>query len=95
MKQRIRFAQYVTEGAELPGESVSGQPIVELTGDSRVLIENHSGVSEYTRERIGVRLCYGMLCVCGEKLELLKMTNHQLVIRGRIDNLSVFRGKNP
>ena len=29
-----------------------GQPVVELVGDRRVLIENHIGVTEYGTERI-------------------------------------------
>ncbi len=70
---------------DLPGESLPGQVVVEITGENRVLIEHHCGVREYSRERIGVKVKYGMLQVCGNCLELRCMTREQLVISGRID----------
>ena len=70
---------------DLPGESLPGQVLVEITGENRVLIEHHCGVREYSRERIGVKVKYGMLQVCGSCLELRCMTREQLVISGTID----------
>lgn len=70
---------------DLPGESLPGQVLVEISGENRVLIEHHCGVREYSRERIGVKVKYGMLQVCGSCLELRCMTREQLVISGRID----------
>ncbi len=70
---------------DLPGESLPGQVLVEISGENRVLIENHCGVREYSRERIGVKVKYGMLQVCGSCLELRCMTREQLVISGKID----------
>ena len=70
---------------DLPGESLPGQVVVEITGENRVLIEHHCGVREYSRERIGVKVKYGVLQVCGSCLELRCMTRDQLVISGKID----------
>ena len=70
---------------DLPGESLPGQVVVEITSENRVLIEHHCGVREYSRERIGVKVKYGMLQVCGSCLELRCMTREQLVISGKID----------
>jgi len=70
---------------DLPGESLPGQVVVEITGENRVLIEHHCGVREYSRERIGVKVKYGVLQVCGSCLELRCMTREQLVISGKID----------
>ena len=70
---------------DLPGESLPGQVVVEITGENRVLIEHHCGVREYSRERIGVKVKYSMLQVCGSCLELRCMTREQLVISGKID----------
>lgn len=69
-----------------------GQPILELAGDRRVLIENHFGVREYSRERITVKVRYGCVSVCGCGLQLMRMTKEQLVICGRIDGVTVLRG---
>lgn len=79
---------------DLPGESLPGQVVVEITGENRVLIEHHCGVREYSRERIGVKVKYGMLQVCGSCLELRCMTREQLVISGRIDCIVLKRRNN-
>lgn len=81
----------LTEEADLAGEPLPGQPIVELAGDRRVLIENHFGVKEYGSQRITVKVKYGCVCICGCGLELQRMTREQLVICGRIDSVTVQR----
>lgn len=81
----------LTEQADLAGEPLPGEPVVEIAGDRRVLIENHRGVTEYTRDRIGVKVKYGILCVSGCGLELSRMTKEQLVISGRIDCVTLQR----
>lgn len=79
------------ERLDLPGECFPGQVLVEIAGDSRVLIEQHRGVREYSREKIGVKVCYGLVQVCGSGLELRCMTREQLVISGRIDSVTLKR----
>lgn len=74
---------------DLPDESIPGIPLVEISGNVRVLVENHLGVTEYGPERIRVRVKYGEICICGCRLELSRMTKGQLIIRGRIDHISL------
>lgn len=76
---------------DLPGESLPGQVLVEIAGENRVLIEHHGGVREYSRERISVRVKYGLVQVCGSCLELRCMTKEQLVISGCIDCVTLKR----
>lgn len=83
--------EWLADGMDLVGEPLPGQPLVELAGDRRVLIEYHKGVVQYSGERICVRVCYGTVCVCGAGLELCRMTGDQLVISGRIDQITVSR----
>lgn len=77
--------------ADLQGEALPGQSVVELLGDGRVLVERHCGVTEYGRERIQVRMKYGSLCIQGCGLELASMSSEQLVITGRIDGVHLIR----
>ena len=81
----------LAQNADLMGEPFPGQPLVEIAGDRRVLIEHHQGVREYSRERIGVKVKYGLVLICGSCLELTRMTREQLVISGRIDGISLIR----
>ena len=77
--------------ADLPDAVFPGQPLLEVLGDRRVLIENHKGVLEYSCERIAIRMCYGQVIVCGSGLEIARMSKEQLVIQGRIETLTLCR----
>lgn len=89
--QRRNWMQKLADSADLSGEPLPGVPVVEMAGDRRVLIERHSGVSEYSRERICVKVRYGIVCICGCGLELTRMSREQLVISGRIDSIQLQR----
>ena len=81
----------LADGADLGEEPLPGQSLVEIAGDRRLLIENHCGVKEYSRERIGVRVGYGQIMICGCGLELVRMCKEQLVVTGRIDGITFCR----
>lgn len=85
------WMQKIADGADLSAEPLPGVPIVEVAGDCRVLIERHGGVTEYSRERICVKVRYGAVCICGCGLELTCMTRQQLVISGQIDCVQLQR----
>lgn len=86
-----KWMERLADRADLQGELLPGQPLVEILGEGRVLIEHHAGVTEYGREKIRVKMRYGSLCVCGNGLELSRMNSEQLIISGRIDSLSIIR----
>ena len=91
MDKKGRILDRLTMAADLPDESIPGLPLVEISGNIRVLVEKHMGVTEYGPERIRVRVKFGDVCICGCGLELSRMTKGQLIIRGRIDNVSLNR----
>ncbi len=78
--------------ADLPDEPIPGRPLVEIIDHSRVLIENHKGVTEYGENMIRVRVKFGSICVCGDHLELSSMTKGQLIIAGNIESIQLCRG---
>lgn len=92
MKQRKGVFTRLAEAVDLPGEPVPGVTLVEIAGDTRVLIENHHGVCAYGDTDIRVLASYGQVCVQGTGLVLVKMTDVQLVIRGKILSVSL-RGR--
>lgn len=94
MAQSRHWMQRIADEMDLSAEPLPGVPVVELAGERRVLIERHGGVTEYSRERICVKVRYGQVAVCGCGLELTRMTREQLVISGRIDCVQLLRRKN-
>ena len=91
MGKMYRIMEFLADRVELEAEPMPAQPIVEIAGDQRVLVENHKGVSAYSSERILINVSFGTVCICGCGLRLIRMTKEQLVIRGRIDAVSIQR----
>ncbi len=91
-KQR-RIFENMIYAAGLPAEALPKVPLVELAGNQRVLIENHCGVIGYGCKEIRVKVSYGVICICGNGLELARMTKQQLVITGEIDGVTLCRGR--
>ena len=89
--QRGNWMQKLADQADLSGEPLPGVPIVEIAGDSRVLIERHCGMTEYSQERICVSVRYGCVYICGCNLRLTRMSQDQLIISGKINSVQIQR----
>lgn len=85
------WARRLTQRLDLPGETLPGETLAELAGDRQVLIEGHRGVTEYCRERVTVKVRYGLLSITGCGLELRQMSREMLVVSGRIDGILLRR----
>lgn len=66
------------------GATAIRKPLVELLEDRRLLIENHGGVAAYGEQEICVKVCFGVISVCGSGLKLIEITKDRLVIIGCI-----------
>lgn len=93
VKEHSKFLERMVLGADLPGESVPGETLVEIAGQNRVLIENHCGITAYGCREICVKVRFGSLRICGGELELAYMSKQQLIITGRIDSVSLCKGR--
>ena len=89
--KKVNLINRIVERIDLPGERLPMQTLVELCGDSRVLIEHYSGICEYCTDKISVNVRYGTLCVFGDGLQLRRMSGCQLVISGKIEKIAVVR----
>ncbi|MBE6947576.1 MAG: sporulation protein [Ruminococcaceae bacterium] len=92
MGKNKQILQRVASAVDLPDEPFPGQPLVEIIGTRRVLIENYRGVIEYGDALVRIRVKYGSITVCGKHLELTRMTREHLIISGRIDKVELCRG---
>lgn len=91
MDREHTFWQRLAQQGNLDAQPLPGVPIVELSADRRVLIEEHRGVEAYSPQEIGIRVSFGRILVRGTGLELTRMTREQLVIHGKIESVSLER----
>ena len=80
-------------GSPLAEDLVGGQPRLELTGGSRLLIEDHRGILEYTDTVLRVALRRGTITVVGEELQLTALTLRELAVSGRIRSIELLDGE--
>lgn len=88
---RRRYLQRLSEGINLPTEPVPGIPLVEMFGDSRLLIERHQGVIAYDSKNIRIRVRFGQISVCGSDLTIVQMTKIHLIICGKIQSVALLK----
>lgn len=91
MKRSRKLLADMLDAVSLDADLQPKLPVLELAGDRRILIENHRSVVHYTGEQIMICMEYGQVCVTGCGLKLEKLGREQLVITGRVDNISLCR----
>lgn len=74
----------VVKALDIPLEVVSDIPIIILTGNKEVSVENFSGLVEYTNQKIRLNTKSGLLIIEGVNLEAKSMTAELIVIKGTI-----------
>lgn len=84
MKRIAELPEEIADRLDLPAESVAGVPKLTVTGRRRVLIENHRGLLEYSRDCIEVDGGRVRLRIRGTNLQLVAMDRSDLLISGII-----------
>lgn len=91
--RRKDMMERITQVASRTGEPILKQPLLEICGGHRVLIEHHSGVGEYSRESVSVKVRFGTVRIGGKDLKICRMTAEQLVIIGEIVTVEFVKGE--
>ena len=82
---------WLMEQSGLQTQPIPGHSIVEILGDSRVLVERHSGVTSFSEVAVCIKTSYGNVHVSGNALKITCVSKEQLVIVGCIESVSIIR----
>lgn len=91
MDKRKPMLRLLAEAVDVPRELLPGEPLIELVGNQRVMIENHTGILAYSCSCICVQICGGSISVQGKNLTITRMRHKQLVIVGTISGIEIDR----
>ncbi len=89
---RKHLLERMMQAMDLAAEPIPGKPLIEIVGNSAVLIENHCGIISYSKDCVTVKTKGGCICVYGTGLVLNKMSKELLRVCGRIQNVEL-RGR--
>ena len=67
------------------------KPLSGISGEGRVLIENHIQVLVYQPDEIQIKVSYGRVCIRGSAMFFSQLSSDQLVLCGRIDSVFLCR----
>ena len=85
------YWEKLRESALRQTERITGVTLIEIVGDSRVLIEHHKGVVQYDLNEICIKTTCGCAVISGAQLTLCEVMRSQLVITGKIESVSIKR----
>ena len=77
----------VTDRLELPKDMMFGVPILTITGQNDLTVENYKGILEYRQDKIRLLLKNGQLEITGRNLKIDYYTNDDMKITGQVDKL--------
>lgn len=84
---RKRLARKLTDVFEIPKDVVLDLPRITVVGAAQVVVENHRGVIEYTRQKVRVNTTLGELLVAGVGLVIANILAERVVIEGKVAKL--------
>ena len=84
---KYALTRMIAENADLHTEPIPGESIVEIYGTNRVLVENHRGISQCTRDEITVRMKKGDIMIFGSCLKIALMSRERVVVCGNISGV--------
>ena len=87
--RRLGFLERAAEVFDLPADAVAGVPRLELVGERELRVENHKGILAYGREEIHISGGVYIIKVVGQELELRAMTGLELLITGKVLQISL------
>ena len=76
---------------ELPKEIYSNIPKLTITGFNEIIIENYKGIVEYEEFFTSISTYIGIVNINGYNLNLEKMTNDDIKITGKIEDIELER----
>ena len=69
---------------EIPKDAILNTPVIAMTGNSEISVENHKGIIEYSKECIKLGGGRFLLKITGRNLEIKNMTGYEIIITGFI-----------
>lgn len=87
--RRVGFLERTAEVFDLPADALAGLPKLELVGNGELRVENHKGILAYGQEEIHISGGLYLIKIAGQDLELRAMTGIELLITGKISQITL------
>ncbi len=72
---------------DIPQDVLQDIPKITLVGNLEVWIENHTGLIEYTAEKVRVNTSLGLLTVSGSDFILVQLLPTEIKLEGKLQQI--------
>lgn len=82
-----KLLNQMSEVSGMPKDVVLGAPILTMTGQIELMLENYRGILEYTDQLIRMQTKVGQIRITGKRLQIEYYTNEEMKITGKITEI--------
>ena len=83
-KEKNSLGNKIAEWSEVPKDVALGMPILTVTGQTELRLENYRGIAEYTDSCVKVRTKAGLILIGGRSLQVEYYTEYEMKVSGYI-----------
>lgn len=85
--RKKQVQQGFANALEIPEDTLLNLPKITMIGNTKVLIENHMGVIEYTPQKLRIGVSFGEVVIIGREFFLKNILSDELSLKGRIESI--------
>ena len=82
-----RFREGLMSTLEVPKDLASQEPLLTVTGNSGLCIENYKSIQSYSQESIRILTRKGRIRICGKSLRIQYYTSDEMGISGHFQEI--------
>lgn len=82
-----RFREGLMSALEAPKDLALQEPLLTVTGNSGLCIENYKSIQFYSQENIRILTRKGRICICGKALKIQYYTSDEMGISGNFQEI--------
>ncbi len=77
----------LADDLEIPNDAFSDNFDLRMHGNKKVIIENHSGITVYENDQVGIKTIESNILIKGSKFKIEEINNYNVIIRGNVEEI--------
>jgi sporulation protein YqfC len=81
------FRSYLADNLEIPNDAFSDNFDLRMHGNKKVVIENHTGITVYENDEIGIKTNDQNILIKGSKFKIEEINSFKVIVKGEIKEI--------
>lgn len=80
----LQIKNYLNRTLDIPLDTITDYPIIQIMGNSEINIENHKGILEFHTDNLKLSSKLGDIIITGNSLQIRVINQHDIIVTGKI-----------